>query len=294
MKERGVAGAESEAGGLNVLQTREGILSGRGSSPAVGLVVAAAIALGAGGCAAPTVRLDDVRVTNVGTESISAVLEFTLKNPNAVSLDVWGLEYSMSAAGTRFAQGSLGGGMQIDCQRIGRLMVPVDLEYERIAKLWKPSDPSGSIPYDFTGELDFRIFGIPRKTPIRHSGLLPRLRAPSWSFRGARLTGGDILELVFDVANPNDFDLPLGSLSGALKYDGRTLIEVERSSLPVVASRQQAELVIPIRIGSAALATIAPAPTRVVEAERFSFAGDLKFGVPRGLREILLGVGGGP
>lgn len=244
------------------------------------------------GCTKPTVKLADIEITGIDAKKISLLMHLSVDNPNKLGLDLSSFVYTLSAAGNEFAGGKFDQETRILGDSISTVKVPVDLEFSRIAELWKKLDASKPIPYEFSGTLDLASYSLPMKVPFSHSGMIPKLSPPSWTFKDVRLGGKDIVEVVFDVRNPNDFELPIDKLTGALKFADVSLLEVQRDSLGAVGARQGATLIVPVRVGVKEFAAVAAKlATGQAAGGEFTFDGDLRFGTPESLREMLMGDG---
>ena len=256
----------------------------------IGLGLLALVAAGAGGCARPTVTLDDVGLAAINLQKVDLVFDLLVSNPNPVSLDVSGLDYALTAIGQELAKGTTGEGSKIAANADGHVKVPVSLSYDTLRSLWQKASAHEAVPFELAADVGFKAFGMPIKVPLKHAGEIPPMYAPSFSFRQVRPAGIDSVEVLFDVENPNSFELPLQALAGALKYGDSTLLTVEKSSLPAVAARSKTTLAMPIKLDAAGIAKIAGGlATGSIGGQKLRFDGDLKFGTPELLRAMLLG-----
>ncbi len=245
------------------------------------------------GCQQPKVELRDLRVINVGPQKVWLVLDYTVKNTNTTQLNIWGLEYSLQSDGIRLAESTLTSGMAIESGAIGRLRVPLEIEHAQMAKLWESAGDVVALPYEFTGKLTYRLFGVPLDMTITHAGFIPRIEPPNWTFRLVRKVAGEdnLLELVFDVDNPNSFGLPLATLSGVLKMEDVSVLTVDRSNLPFVEACQHAALVVPVRVYKHKAGRVAAMFEQIEKHGKApTFAGELRFGLPDSAKQMLMGA----
>ncbi len=243
------------------------------------------------GCAVekPQLRLRDVAVAGLDFQELRVVFDFDVTNPNPFQLSLWGMEYGLSAAGERFAGGALTQPVAaLRAKETITVRAPVSIQYRKLLPIVRRLGARKPIDYELSGTATFSFLGTRIPVPLKHLGKIPALRAPSWHFRDVRLAEGSagVVELVFDVDNPNAFALPLASLRGTVRCGREVLVEVDRGMLTTVPPGRTARLVLPVRVSAAAAArALAQALTR---RESVRFEGELKLGTPLSLRKMLL------
>jgi len=248
--------------------------------------------LAAAGCAfqKPTVKLHDIEVAGLDFQKLDLAFDFAITNPNPFQISIWGFEYSLAGAGEKFAEGALPQPIaSLAAKQTTHLRVPVALLYRSLLPLVKKIGSQEAVPYEMAGKVTFNYLGLKIPVPVRHAGEIPPLRAPSWHFRDVRLAQGTatVVEVVFEVDNPNRFELPLRRLTGALKSGDQALVSVDKLSFTAIPAGKSARLTIPVSIdGLAAAKAVATALTR---RESLRFEGEMSLGVPEALRRMLLG-----
>ncbi len=258
----------------------------RGLAGVVAACAAALLPL-AGCIEKPAVELHDVRVAEMGFEKLEILFDFAVSNPNPHQISLSGFDYALSAGAEEFARGSLPRPVTgLSGGQTAVVRAPVTVQYDRFAPLAREARP---VPYTMTARAAFDYLGVKTTVRFRHAGEFPALRRPAWHFRDLRLPtpGGAVVELVFDVVNPNGFDLPLVRLRGTLKSGEEALLRVDRVALAPVPAGKTARLVVPVQLEpEAALRAAARA-----EAARASlrFEGRLRLRPPPQLRAMLLG-----
>ncbi len=257
--------------------------------PAAACLCAAALA-GLGGCdiSRPTIRLQDIEVHSIDFEKIELTYHFEITNPNSYRITLWGFDFALVAGGQTFARCTLPkpvGGVPTGGQTTVR--APVTLKYADVPLVVsRPDKPSF---YGLDGSAAFSFMGTRRSYPFTHAGLLPPLRQPKWRFVKLRLANRDegIIELSFDVENPNTFALPMGRLTGTLRGGAEALLPVDRAAPGSVPPGKTARLVLPAKLAPdqalrvAARAEAAP--------QSLQFEGGLELRPPPELRPMLLG-----
>ena len=261
-----------------------------------GVAVAICCILSAAGCSfkKPTVRLHDIQIAGLDFHKLELVFELKITNPNAYQISIWGLEYALAAAGQQFASGALPQPIAaLGAKQTTHIRAPVAVEFSSLRPLVSKLRAREPIPYEFAATTTFNALGMKVPVPLRHGGEIPPLETPSWHFRDARLVGGvaPVVELVFDVDNPNRFELPLKQLKGFLKCGDRTLLEVNRAALTPIPATGSARLTLPLRVHPAeALAALTQA---LKQPRSLRFEGKLLLGEPASLRDMLLGKANG-
>jgi len=243
-----------------------------------------------GGCGKPSVALSNVRLSDIGPQRIDLLMEFNVENPNPVDLDLSQMRYSLSAAGSELAGGTLDRRASVPAGGSGSVTLPVSLPYAALVPLWEARASGEALPYELLAEFDLAKYGVPVKVPLRHRGSIPPLRAPSLRLRDVRLAGVDRIEVLVDVSNPNTFQLPLESLAGRLVYGGETLVEIAGASIPTIPAGETKTITLPVRLSPAGLKKVAAAVmTGSGSTSRIAFDGGVKPAMPSEVREMLLG-----
>jgi LEA14-like dessication related protein len=242
-----------------------------------------------GGCEmkTPSVRLRDIRVAEADFEKLQLLLDFEIANPNSYQISLWGFEVALTAAGEEFAAGSLDRPvMGLSAGEAANLRAPVTIRYADVPEL--VSRPDRPAPCDLSAKATFSFLVVRRAVSFTHAGQVPPLRAPSWRFRDLRSRGQGVVELVFDVTNPNTFELPLGRLAGVLKCGDETLVRVNRLPPGPVPAGRTARLVVPVSMDPQAALRAAARAEAAPRSLRFE--GTLQLGPPPPLRAMLLGL----
>jgi len=243
-----------------------------------------------GGCdiSRPEIRFHDVRVESMDFERIDVVYEFEIVNPNSYIITLWAFDYTLVAGGEKFASCTLDKPVT-GVPTGGKALVraPVSIAYKDVPLVVsRPAKPSF---YGLNGSADFTFVGAKRSYPFTHAGMILPLRKPSWRFVNLRLANRTegIIELSFDVENPNTFAIPLGRLAGTLRSGEKDVAKIDRIAPGAAPAGKTARLVVPVRIASeealrsAAAAEAAP--------QSLTFVGRLEIAPPPELREMLLG-----
>ena len=260
------------------------------------LACAAAALLASAGCyRKPTLALRDAGLAGMDFRTVELVFDVDVHNPNDFQIGMWGLEYTLSAVGEEFASGALSRPLApLAAMQTSTVRVPMTIEYARLRPLVDSLRAREPIRWEFAAKATFNFLGVWRTVKLRRGGEIPPLRAPAWRFRDIRLARQDdrrVAQLVFEVTNPNDFELPLVGLTGALKYAGEVLLRVDYPGMEPVPPGKTVQVVVPVRLSPLGMAR---AVTKALaDRRRLRFEGELRLGAPATLKSLLLGPGDG-
>ena len=257
------------------------------------LAFAAALLASAGCYRKPGVALRDAGIAAMDVRAAELIFDIEVRNPNDFQVGMWGLEYSLSAMGQEVARGALArplapvGGTDTSTVR-----ARVTIEYDRLRPLVDSLRLGEPIRWEFAAKATFNYLGLWRSVRLRQRGEMPPLRAPTWGFSSLRLTGRGsdaAVELVFAIANPNGFELPLVGLSGALKHGDEVLLRVDHSGMAPVPARKTANVTVPVRLPEPGAADAVA--NAMGDSRRLYFEGELRLAVPAKLKRLPFGPG---
>jgi len=257
-----------------------------------GALAAALLAvLTAGGCAIqkPTLALRDIEVAAIGFHQIDLVLDFAVTNPNDFGINLYGLDYELTAGGGRLAGGSLPRPVgSLEPNRTIVVKAPVSVTYGTLKPLVSAAKSGEAIDYEMTTTATFNVFGVKVKVPLRRSGKIPPLRSPSWRFTDIRLVmPGPAVEVSFEVDNPNPFALPLKALTGVVKVGDRPVLRVSGTTLDPIPPKEKRTVTVPVKLDSAGVLSLLR--EGLADRRKLSFEGNLALDAPVSLHEFLLG-----
>lgn len=134
------------------------------------------VLVGIGGCAtnldnivsSPKVELADVKVMGLGFSGQTFLLSFDVSNPNAFSLPVSEVSYSVRLDGQRFASGTTPSGFSVPAQGDAQFAISVELDLlqtaPRLLSIVRQGNGS-HIAYELAGEL---ALDIPFTPPVAY------------------------------------------------------------------------------------------------------------------------------
>jgi LEA14-like dessication related protein len=127
---------------------------------------------------APSVRLSNVRITEIDLSNQTFLLDFEVSNPNAFPLPVRTINYGIELDGFRFATGETQGEFTVPAGGDGSFAISVDVNLMRTAPQLMFIVREGiqrEIPYELNGRFEVDIPLAPSLS-FRNDGMI-RLRA---------------------------------------------------------------------------------------------------------------------
>lgn len=233
-------------------------------------------------------KLQDIEVSRMTFRQMDLVFVYEVYNPNAFSIDLSGMDYSIRSGGDVFVAGKIGGPLPpIGPTAAKSVKLPVTLDNQKIARMALKLGRHESIPYELAGQADFNVLGAKVPVTVNHQGSIALVQPPQWKFKTVRL-GSDLntVEVILSMTNPNASEMQLAPMHSALLVDGQRVIAVDMPLPPKLPGKQTTELVIPVRLDVLAAAG---AVKRIAEGKRVEFDGQFNFDGPTSLKELILG-----
>lgn len=175
--------------------------------------------------ARPSASVQSVRLSELNSEGLEIDFLVAIDNPNALSVELAGLDYDLKLEGLTLVQGNRQEQLTIASRGISQLSVPVAFQFSDLRRLFGELSNKTQAVYDLDLGLsiDLPLLGQQR-IPVRSSGNLPIPRAPKISIADVRidrleLSGADLL-LQLEIENPNPFDFALNQLQFSFDVDG--------------------------------------------------------------------------
>ena len=225
------------------------------------LAAAAALALGAGACGVlqeagvqrPSVQLESTRVAALSLADVDLLLGFEIDNPNSFGVRFDRLDYRLTIAGERLAEGDQRRGIEVGAGRSTLAEIPVSIAWDDLARVYQSLRGGGSPDYRIEAGFwfDVPVLGAVR-VPVTSDGDFPRLSLPRLSLAGldvARVdAGGASLELTLELDNPNSFPLTVDDIDYSLDLAGSRVARVEDAGRLTVDRGGRGAWTVPVRI----------------------------------------------
>ncbi|MFB3892201.1 MAG: LEA type 2 family protein [Phycisphaerae bacterium] len=244
----------------------------------------------AAGCQprAPFIKVHDIRIERVDLNRLDLEFQFEVFNPNSHAIEMTGLEFKLAAGGQGFAAGRLEGPGKVEGMESAVVRTPVTVEYRRLLSAAGKYVKHEEIPYELAGSATFRAMGVEIRSPLSHKGTITPIQAPSLHIKAVRRAKGELttVEAVFEVTNPNSFDIQGLRMKGAVVCGGRMLLAMESPAGIVFPGGKTVEMVVPVRLS---LEAAAVAIAESIKGEKPRFEGEFQLSPLVSLREMLLG-----
>lgn len=225
------------------------------------LAAAAALALAAGACAVlqqggvqrPRVDLESTRVASLSLADVDLLLGFEIDNPNSFGVRLDRLDYVLTVAGERLAEGDQRRGVEIGAGRRTTAEIPVSIAWDDLARVYRSLRGGGAADYriDAGFWFDVPVLG-PVRVPVTSDGDFPRLALPRLSLAGLDVgridAGGARLDLRLELDNPNSFPLTVDDLDYSLDLAGSRVARVEDAGRLTVDRGGRGSWTVPVRI----------------------------------------------
>ena len=220
----------------------------------------------------PEVRVADIRLQAFGTRHVDLLVELEVENPNSVGTELNRLEYRFWVDGRELAVGEVAPPLRVKAAATGAVRLPVRVAYVDAVRTIFTEEAIRELNYRLFVRSSFRILGMGVPVEVTRTGRIVPLRVPIWrvkTLRAGRQKPGTF-EVVFDIRNPADVDLPILGLAGRLNYGDEVLVAVERQEIVTVPAGGSQELVIPVELSFSTM-------TKALKGA-LSDEGHLKFG----------------
>lgn len=233
------------------------IFSSRAVLPAAAL--SSILALGAcavldqAGVQRPDVDLESTRIESLSLSDVDLLLGFEIDNPNSFGVRFDRLDYVLSVAGERLAEGDQRRGIEIGAGRSTGVEIPVEVAWDDLLRVYRSLRGGGEPGYRLEAGFWFDVpvlGGI--RVPVTTDGRFPRLSLPELSVAdldvGRIDAGGARLDLTLELQNPNDFPLTVDDLDYSLELAGSRVARVEDAGRLTVGRGGRGSWRVPVSI----------------------------------------------
>lgn len=270
---------------MNALQTQSSRRSWRaGLMLAVALLVAAAP-----GCIKkPLVRLVDLQIDAIDLDKTDLSLGINVTNPNWFVARLYAMRYEMSVNGKPLAAGEVPTPIElIPAGGERSYRIPLSIMHDSLLPFIQNLLGAESIPYALTAEATFNVIGLPLPVQRVRTGKIPPILALRPRLKALRFPGDTptVVEVVFDIHNPNPFAMAMKRLDGAIYVGDEKILTIYRSTTAELPGGETSELVVPIRLG---VTPMVRAMAKIGSGQRPEFRGLFILDVPGPFKKLLL------
>lgn len=220
----------------------------------VRLAAIAGLALSVTGCGftKPSVAFKDARLSEVDLEGATLMIDFALKNPNPIALDLATIAYQLEVEGHPLVSGKPPNGLHVPARAETSLAFPARVRFQDVAPTVEAILAKDQASYRASGRVGIRTpIGV-IELPLSHSGTFPVPKVPHLELGSPRIEGmslrGARVVIPVQVTNRNPFALPLGGLSATLSIAGAR-VGTAQAALPARLAANEVHIVeIPLQV----------------------------------------------
>lgn len=202
---------------------------------------------------APSIDVRKMDITGMSLTSVSMKFHTLITNPNPFGFRLDGLDYLLNVAGGELAKGRAPKGITLKPR--GRATSELDLDFDlgktAAAILELLTKKSASYELRAVGKLFSKQGGL--DVPFGHRGVLPMPELPRVAVRSFEPTSisaaGVGFAITTEVANDNDFEIPIDGFRIDLRLDGRSVLENRAMRGLRVQARKTGRVPLEFRLG---------------------------------------------
>jgi len=199
-----------------------------------------------------------VKITFTGTDMLCKV---EVKNPNAFNIPFPEIGWELFIDNNAFIRGVIKNDQQrINARSTTLVDIPVNIEYLQVFNTFKSLIGSDQANYKIALALKFPIPVIREKVwNLEHKGVFPILKLPTISFKGITAKNLSLskidFNLVWEVDNPNVFNMNVKDLSFNLAVNGSSWANGTVPNAPQLTAKRKTEIPLAFSINSLSMIT---------------------------------------
>jgi LEA14-like dessication related protein len=198
----------------------------------------------------PRVRVVDIRLQRFTSKHVDLLVELAVENPNSVGMELDRLEYQLWVDGRELGVGKVVPPLRVKAAGTSIVRSTLRVRYVDAVRTIFTEEAIRKLDYRLFVRSTFRTLGMDVPLEVTRTGQIVPLRVPIWRPKTLRASPGKAgtFEVVFDIRNPADVDLPILGLIGRVKYGDQVLVAVNRQEILTVPASGSRELVIPVEL----------------------------------------------
>lgn len=173
---------------------------------------------------APSVQFAGSQIESASLYDANVNFILRVDNPNAVSIPLQGIKYTLNINGIKMLSGTTQHGASIPAQGSTDLLIPTTIRYEDFLESLHQLISNDAFDYALSGEVDLGIINIPYSA----SGSMKLPKLPKVALRDIKIThfGLDGIKTVMHVgiSNSNDFPINFNGLSYQLQLNQQSTL----------------------------------------------------------------------
>ena len=252
-------------------------------------IAAALLCVLAGGCRPkpPVLSLKDIKLSSLGAGKTELLIDVSVFNPNPYSITLKHMRYALHVGERELADGATRGDVPL-CRGGEWTVVPtwVSIDMEGLYAAAREFGAGEEVACAVTGQAVFDCLGLDLPVKLDKSGSIVRVRRLRWRLKRIRRPrDGKPLRLVFDVDNPNAFDVPIIALSGTIDVGGQAVVRIDRPSIAKIPAGAGREVEIPLHLDAGGIAKVAAAGLK--GRDKIKFVPRLRLDPPISLKYLV-------
>ncbi|MFN0062841.1 MAG: LEA type 2 family protein [Myxococcaceae bacterium] len=234
----------------------------------------------------PTLSFSNARLSDISLTGATLNLEYLLRNPNPIGLTLDEVTYAVLVEDHPMVSGRPPQGLTLPAKGRAMAVFPATVQFAELGAALSEVLTRETTRYRIQGSIGVRTPLGMVSLPLSHEGTFTAPKLPTFALASPRIRDISLtsatLDVVFNVTNPNGFDLPLGLLSGAVAIGGARAGEIPATDLGMLPPSGSREIAIPIRLN---LASSLAAANALRQGQ-----GDVKFTGSLGLGQASLPI----
>ena len=209
----------------------------------------------------PTVSLNSAQLVKITFTGTDLLCKIGVKNPNAFNIPFPEIGWELFIDNNAFIRGVIKNDQQrINARSTTLVDIPVNIEYLQVFNTFKSLIGSDQANYKIALALKFPIPVIREKVwNLEHKGVFPILKLPTISFKGITAKNLSLskidFNLVWEVDNPNVFNMNVKDLSFNLAVNGSSWANGTVPNAPQLTAKRKTEIPLAFSINSLSMIT---------------------------------------
>lgn len=177
----------------------------------------------------PNASVKNVKITNLSLQKADLLFDIAVENPNAVGIELEGIDYDLLINGASFLKGQKEDKLQLAANGSSTIQIPLSLSYSEVHKAIKSFVDLDTIPYQLNLKIGVTLPVLGAiKVPVTKKGSFPNLQLPSIRLDAIKLdkiglTSAD-LNFKIHIKNPNALNFITNNLNYNLDVNGKNWV----------------------------------------------------------------------
>lgn len=231
----------------------------------------------------PTMKVSDVRVTNLSLRDVELTFDFEVFNPNNISGTINAFDYDFLLSNQSFIKGEKETNTEIGAKSSSSFQLPISVSYNDLFDIFSTLKDEDNVPYTLQVNtfVDIPLLGK-SEIPISQSGVIPIVKIPTLSVKDMELSSITFsqarLNLNIEIQNPNSFSINTEGLNYNLKLNDLNTLSGKIQQTQTIEKKSSTQISIPVNLNFLDLGIGVYRMISSSEALRYTFDGDVTLG----------------